>query len=645
MTLERKLLFLVLLPLGFALLPAGLLLMRAQKTVREMDQLDTLAALAWRMADVEKGLDVEQSHWWRFDIDRRNDPPEVKAEAKALEEAARKKTDLALENYDRFLVKVDTTTITPELKEALEQIKTARAQLPKLREWMYNNNTPKVETELQLADAYLALRAVFNTALPLLVDQTSHATIARKLLVLSKTTLARNKMVIAAGYIFWTVQVYDSSKTLVDQRNSLLIKEGVEVAEASFAEIPAISQGEARSKFLAIYRQPKWREGINYARKFASCLMARTTPTPITKDTEWSPYFSLWEEELGAYVLWLREDLTQTCRAIRDAAVRQRNMMSGALVVSILGLFFISQRLSRSIVKPLYGTASTLASYAATFFDEANKMVSASSVFSDGANKQAAALQQTSASLEELTATTKTNAQTAALAVEASHTASLTAKEGKHYISALIATVAEVEKLGSAISGILKTIDEIAFQTNILALNAAIEAARAGSAGAGFAVVAEEVRTLAQRSARAAEETTELLVGGGASETAKQKGVVEGLAKIRQDAARLAEHFEAIVTKIAETDTQAGQIAAASNEQSQGLTSISEAVHEIDVVTQDNAASSRNVAETADLLKEKAEEMKVAASALQHLVGAKRVRESVSSLSTTALYPSENYTS
>lgn len=620
MTLERKLLFLGLMPLGFALIPAGILLVRAQHTVVEMKQLDTLSSLAWRMADVERGLDAEQSHWWRFSPDRKNDPAAVLAEARGLEDAARKATDIALENYDTLLGKIDTSTVGPLLSAALEQIKTERVKLTRLREWMYNNTTGHTE-EVQLPDQYLALRSTFNTALPLLIDQTTNAAITRKLLVLSKVTLARNRMVIAGGYIYWTVQTYEASKTLTPQRNAMFIKEGVETAEASFAEITAMAEGEAREKFSAIYQKSLWREGVAYARRFATCLMTQTPPTPLTKATEWAPYFELWELELGQFLLWLRADFIQTCEIVRSSAVRQRNTTVVTILVSVAGLFLIARRLARSVVAPLQGTASQLAEYATMFSDEAEKMVSASALFSDGANRQAASLQETGASLEELTATTKANAQTASLAVEASNAASLTAKEGKQFILALSATVAEVEASGTAISGILKTIDEIAFQTNILALNAAIEAARAGEAGAGFAVVAEEVRRLAQRSAQAADETTGLLIGTSSTAETSKLGVVEGLAKIRQDSLRLAAHFEAIVAKISETDGQAGQIAKASIEQAQGIEVISGAINEIDVVTQNNTQSSRNVAETADLLRSKAAEMKEAATTLRYLIG------------------------
>ncbi len=623
MTLERKLLLLVLIPLGFAVVPAGILLVRAHQMVKEMEQVDTLAALVWKMAEIEQGLDQEQTQWWRFTPDHLRDTPEQKKEARDLENVARAKTDAALENYDTFLLRIDPGTLGPLLRDALNQISIDRARIPKIREAMDSNINKTPETaDYSVPDQIIAIRATFTAALPLLIDQTTDVSIARKLLALANVTMARKKMVVASGLTLWATQTYERSRTLIPQPNALRIQEGIEAGEALFSGIPAITEGVAREKFLAIYQQSKWQEGLAYARKTAECVMTQTAPTPLTKEAEWLPYYSLWETEAGDFLVWLRNDFSDACAAVRVSATRQRNMSAGMIVAGVFGLFLLARRMARSIAGPLGATAAHLAEGAALFADEAEKMAVASSSLLDGANQQAASLEESSASLEELTATTKANAQTASQAVEASHAATHTASEGKAFIAALRTTVADVEKSGSAISGILKTIEEIAFQTNILALNAAIEAARAGEAGAGFAVVAEEVRTLAHRSASAAKETAVLLAGGSSTAAGRTRGVVEGLAKIREDAARVAVQFETIAAKIAETDSQACQIATASNEQASGLIVITGAIHDIDNVIQGNAASNRNVAETADLLKAKAEEMKQAATMLQELIGA-----------------------
>jgi methyl-accepting chemotaxis protein len=165
----------------------------------------------------------------------------------------------------------------------------------------------------------------------------------------------------------------------------------------------------------------------------------------------------------------------------------------------------------------------------------------------------------------------------------------------------------DIKASSAEIAKIIKTIDEIAFQTNILALNAAVEAARAGEAGAGFAVVADEVRSLAQRSATASRESS-----------AK---IEQAIGKSQQGVAictAVAESLTAILGRSREVDDLVAEIATASVEQDQGIQQIATAITQMDQVVQTNAASAEETASAA-------EELSAQSLELQNAVGEMRL--------------------
>jgi methyl-accepting chemotaxis protein len=227
-----------------------------------------------------------------------------------------------------------------------------------------------------------------------------------------------------------------------------------------------------------------------------------------------------------------------------------------------------------------------------------------------GASEQAASLEETSASLEEIASMTRRNAEHADHAKKLAAQTRSAADTGFNDMRDMSQAMDAIKCSSNNIGKIIKTIDEIAFQTNILALNAAVEAARAGEAGMGFAVVADEVRNLAQRSAQAARETADKIQD---SITRSQHGV--------EISAKVAASLHEIVEKARTVDELLGQIAAASVEQSQGIAQVNSAVNQLDQVTQTNASSAEENAGAAENLNTQAAALKSDVGALARLVG------------------------
>ena len=258
-----------------------------------------------------------------------------------------------------------------------------------------------------------------------------------------------------------------------------------------------------------------------------------------------------------------------------------------AIGVGVVLAFFIARGISRPIMRVARG----LTEGATLVADASGQVNSSATTLAESASEQAAALEETSSALEQMSAVTRTNAENSTQADELANKAQHAAEEGGVIVGRLNETVHGISGASDQISKIIKVIEEIAFQTNLLALNAAVEAARAGEHGKGFAVVADEVRNLAQRAAGAAGEITDLIAN---SRQRSEEGV-----KVAGD---VGEAFSTILADVQNVSDLIRGIAQASQQQAQGVEQVNTAVSQMDKVTQQNAAAAEESASASEEL-------------------------------------------
>ncbi|MFZ0929683.1 MAG: methyl-accepting chemotaxis protein [Syntrophobacteraceae bacterium] len=302
-------------------------------------------------------------------------------------------------------------------------------------------------------------------------------------------------------------------------------------------------------------------------------------------------------------------EVSHSIDAQRSQAVRLvcAFTFSALLIFSVLSLILV-----RSITRPVRKAVIGLTEIAEQVNAASGQLADAGKELSDGSASQAAAIEQTSSSLEEMASMTRQNAQNSSHANSLMLETKETVGQANQSMQGLTASMKEISVASEQTQKIIKTIDEVAFQTNLLALNAAVEAARAGEAGAGFAFVAEEVRNLARRTAEAAKDTA---------------GLIEATVKKVKDGAVLVDRTNAEFSRVLSSASKAGElvgeIAAASHEQSQGIDQINGAVAEMDKITQMNSASAQESSSASLELNSRAGDLQIFIRDLSDLIGGK----------------------
>ncbi len=322
-------------------------------------------------------------------------------------------------------------------------------------------------------------------------------------------------------------------------------------------------------------------------------------------------------DALKALYGYQKHSITQDRSELRDIRAATLGKVGRAnsllFMVSLCALLLgiiLTVILSRSLNSIMTAIATGIRQSFEEVSEAAASVAQTSQSLSDSASTQASSLEEIAASLEEMTAMTKQSADNAGAANALMKASEASVLKGAGSMRQMSQSMSAITKANGQTFEIIKTIEQIAFQTNLLALNAAVEAARAGEAGAGFAVVAAEVRSLAARSSEAAGETNRLIEDSAAK--------VQGG---NQLAAQTSAAYEEIAVSSEKIARMIAEIAVASQEQASGVATVKKAVGYIDETSQNNAASSEELAAAAETMQAQARRLESYVEGLSALMG------------------------
>ena len=373
------------------------------------------------------------------------------------------------------------------------------------------------------------------------------------------------------------------SGTDSDLIRSVVVEQGARTDRAMYVSIGLFTAIAAITLCIAFYLESLISKPLASLTEFMVKAGSTGDITISRKDEQIIGSFSVFKDEIGRCI----KGAAAFIRHVTNIARELESVADGDLTTDIV-LLSDSDTMGTSLtnlcdnLSIMFGEIQTSTSQVA---GGAKQVADGAQALAQGSTQQAASIQQLSSTISTIADKTKLNAETAERTVQLSEIIRQNAEKGNLRMEEMMIAVRDINEASQSISKIIKTIDDIAFQTNILALNAAVEAARAGQHGAGFAVVAEEVRNLAAKSAAAAKETEYMIQNS-------MEKVEYGSCIAGETASSLSE----IVSGINESGHLIREIGLASEEQTLGISQINIGIDQVAQVIHHNSATAQESA-------------------------------------------------
>ncbi len=601
MTIRKQILALGGVAIAFTLILSGVLFTQSSQKARSLNRFGKIADLLISLSELADSMTNESNNSWN-----------------AWYENGAKTTDRDLFNEtaqhsDATIAKIEELEAALREDSAKEGAATSVFDIEGLKTRLANYRAKVVgpqraENNWYTTQEYQKDIVALVGNIPSLSQQTTNGELLRRIVVISTLVGFKLDYTMQAGSSMYWLKTKDFNQDASIRCNGFLEK-----ARGRLALLDTFSTPSVHAVIVDQVNNDAMKTFLGTIEDFVS--FGRThDPQPVDDSDE---YYDSLAQAVGSLNAGMDEAIRFAAADIRDFTQHEiaqaqkakwRSLLVGlACLVACgsLGLVF-ANRITRAVTT----ISADLNQEASKGLEYASLFAKSSESLARGGSRQASAIQEISSSMIDVESTFSLNIESLERVLKLGSSATTAAELGEAEMRNLSEAMVEMSDSSRQISEITKTIEEIAFQTNILALNAAVEAARAGEAGTGFAVVADEVRNLAQKSAVSATSTRERIdeaIRRIETSEAMSLAVQERLVEIRQSSQSLKSEVE--------------DVSAASRQQSIAMEQVSRAITEIDSVTQQNASESEEMAGTSSLMRKSSRDMLGKTERLKQLVG------------------------